>query len=108
MGTDLNTPRDLNDVLAEGIAAIYDWEAAESLSQAEHVAAERATRCFAEIDAALRDHGRLPDAWGYAMRPWSVIAEHGPLPTAQLREAAAKRSCGDPECTNPSHLISAP
>lgn len=106
MSTDLNAPRDLNETLEEGLDATENWERAERGSDAEYQAAEAATRCLAEIDAALRDGGRLPDAWGRALRPWSVVQEHvGELPTAQLREAAAKVTCGDPECTDPAHRI---
>lgn len=107
MSTSLNTPRDLNETLAEGLAAIESWESAERGSDAEYQAAEAATRCLAEIDAALRDKGRLPDSWGYALRPWKVLVEHADLPPA-VQAAARMRSCGDPECHNPDHLITTP
>jgi hypothetical protein len=63
MMNDLNTPRSTDTMLAEGMKAVEDWEAAEPFSRDEHVAAEQATRCFAELDAAMRDGGLTPTRW---------------------------------------------
>lgn len=45
---------------------IREWEQAEVHSRREHEAAEGFTRAFAELDAALKDGGRLPLSWSRA------------------------------------------
>jgi hypothetical protein len=50
-------------MLAEGMRAVERWEATERGTDAEYQAAEQATRCFAELDAALKDGARLPVMW---------------------------------------------
>ena len=45
---------------------ITRWEKAEARSHTEHEQAEAFTRAFAELDAALRDGGRLPLEWAKA------------------------------------------
>lgn len=92
---DLNAPRSTDLMLADGLAAVEDWEAAERGSDAEYQAAEQATRCLAELDAAMRDGGPLPGAWRLS---------HGAI-RAMLAEAVERYSCDDPECTDPSHRI---
>jgi hypothetical protein len=44
---------------------IEQWEQADTLRK-EREAAEAFTRAFAELDAALKDGGRLPAAWAEA------------------------------------------
>ena len=61
--TDLNAIRSTDAMLADGLEAVEGWEGAERGSDAEFQAAEQATRCLAELDAAMRDGGRLPLSW---------------------------------------------
>lgn len=49
--------------LVEGLAACVTWEKAQWGSAREKMAAEAATRCFAELNEHLSRGGQLPRAW---------------------------------------------
>jgi hypothetical protein len=78
--TDEITTQDLHDLLERRIHA---WEQAEPRSRREHEQAEAFTRAYAELDAALKDQGRLPRQWRGA-QPWVPGPDDEPLPASEM------------------------
>lgn len=61
-----------DELLAETMAQITEWEQAEPRSRVEHEAAEAFTRAFAELNAGLRD-GTLTPPSGWVPVPSSTM-----------------------------------